>query len=364
MELERDGTVDDYLGEAFKCNSCGAPLVYKPGTNSMLCEHCGSTESIVNLETKFVVQNYEDFIKGYKPEYFQESKVVECTNCHATATVDENLKTMRCPYCDVPLIETMVHSERSVKPKYLTPFQIPKNRVPSILKGWADKLWFAPNKIKRAILEPQSLRGIYAPYWLYNADTRTKYSGLRGDYYTVVVGSGKNRRTETRIRWSNRSGMVQNSYRSLLQQGTTSVDQMTLKNIGHWDLTKLVGYNPSYLSGFITEKYKIDIQKAFEKAKEQIKNEEKISVNRDIGGNVQKITAMHTEYDNVEFSHILLPFYISSFIYGNKSYKFFINGQTGTITGDRPYSAWKITFAVLIALIILGGLYLWYQLSQ
>jgi hypothetical protein len=31
-----------------------------------------------------------------------------------------------------------------------------------------------------------------------------------------------------------------------------------------------------------------------------------------------------------------------------------VNGQTGKVQGERPYSAWKIAFAVVIGLIIAG----------
>jgi hypothetical protein len=32
-----------------------------------------------------------------------------------------------------------------------------------------------------------------------------------------------------------------------------------------------------------------------------------------------------------------------------------VNGRTGRVQGARPYSAWKITFAVIIGLIIALG---------
>jgi len=36
-----------------------------------------------------------------------------------------------------------------------------------------------------------------------------------------------------------------------------------------------------------------------------------------------------------------------------------VNGQTGKVRGERPWSAWKIAFAVLlVALLVAGGVYL------
>jgi hypothetical protein len=42
-----------------------------------------------------------------------------------------------------------------------------------------------------------------------------------------------------------------------------------------------------------------------------------------------------------------------------------INGRTGEVHGERPYSAWKIFFFVLTLLAVIGGgIYLWVQYGQ
>ena len=80
----------------------------------------------------------------------------------------------------------------------------------------------------------------------------------------------------------------------------------------------------------------------------------------DIGGDLQQITQMHAQLSRVTFKHILLPVWLAAYKYREKSYRFVVNGQTGKVQGERPYSAWKIAFAVLIALILIaGGAYLY-----
>jgi len=54
------------------------------------------------------------------------------------------------------------------------------------------------------------------------------------------------------------------------------------------------------------------------------------------------------------FKHILLPVYISSYRYNAKDYHFYINGQTGTISGTHPYSFWKIFFLILFIILIIA----------
>jgi hypothetical protein len=76
-------------------------------------------------------------------------------------------------------------------------------------------------------------------------------------------------------------------------------------------------------------------------------------INRKIGGDTQRISSMNVQLSEETFKHILLPVYISSYMYNNKKYNFYVNGQTGTINGKRPYSFWKIFFAILFVLILI-----------
>ena len=69
---------------------------------------------------------------------------------------------------------------------------------------------------------------------------------------------------------------------------------------------------------------------------------------------MQQITSVSTDYSDETFKHILLPIWMAAYKYRGKSYRFLVNGQTGEVQGERPYSAWKIAFAVMAALIAAG----------
>ena len=83
-------------------------------------------------------------------------------------------------------------------------------------------------------------------------------------------------------------------------------------------------------------------------------------VRRDIGGDEQRITTRrHRLWSDETFKHILLPVWMAAYKYNGKSYRFVVNGQTGEVQGERPWSIWKIGFAVLVvAAIALGAIYL------
>lgn len=339
--------------DTLQCDGCGAPLVYKPGTTSLVCEHCGNTKSIDQTKTEIKESNFNEYIKDFKEEDLGTTKVITCSNCEATPTVDENLKSMLCPYCGSPLVEKNAHQERYIKPGYIIPFNIDKNQVNNLLSKWIKSLWFAPNKIKRAVISPLNLNGIYMPFWTFDALVITDYVGKRGTIYEVEVGSGENKRRQQRIRWSYTSGRIEKNYDDVLVNGSKTLEPKIISKIAFWNTHNILKINNSYLSGFITEKYQIDLKLAFTYAKDKIEKEERERVRRDIGGDKQQIDKMNTEYYDVTFKHVLLPIYVSSFRYKNKLYTFYVNGSTGKIAGKRPYSIWKIAFATIIAIIVL-----------
>ena len=55
---------------------------------------------------------------------------------------------------------------------------------------------------------------------------------------------------------------------------------------------------------------------------------------------------------DVTFKHILLPVWMAAYKYRGQTYRFVVNGRTGRVQGERPYSAWKIAFAVIIGLLL------------
>ena len=77
----------------------------------------------------------------------------------------------------------------------------------------------------------------------------------------------------------------------------------------------------------------------------------------DIGGDHQRIHSVRTRHSHTTYKHCLLPVWSAAFRYHDQSYRFVINGRTGEVQGERPYSWWKISFAILMAVLLAGGIY-------
>lgn len=109
--------------------------------------------------------------------------------------------------------------------------------------------------------------------------------------------------------------------------------------------------------------YQLDLAQGFERAGELMSPTIRADIARDIGGDHQQVHALDTRYGEIRFKHVLLTIWLSAFLFRGKTYRFVINGRTGKLQGERPYSVWKIIFAVLSAILLLGGLALWQRWS-
>ena len=105
----------------------------------------------------------------------------------------------------------------------------------------------------------------------------------------------------------------------------------------------------------IRDRYQVELDEGFERAREIMAPIIRRDIERDIGGDHQRIHAADTRYGAIRFKHILLPVWLAAFRFRDKTYRFVVNGRTGKVQGERPYSAWKIIFAIVLAAALAGG---------
>lgn len=341
------------------CVNCGAALTYEPGTDLITCDYCGHKEVIEQDENAFnELELYKYLQEVGAQSHSMEISMLHCKNCGANQHIEENYKSLHCVYCTMPLIIEDQYNEQWIVPGAVVPFQLDQKNAHQIFKKWVDGLWWAPNNLQRATISPEFTKGLYVPYWTFDAQLKAPYRGERGDYYYVTrtTGSGKNKRTvrERRTRWSAASGEIYGFVDDTLVKASKKRGNQIPKQISNWNLKELKSFNTKYLAGYVTEKYTIPLKDGHLEATKEAEQIARNWIKRDIGGDTQRIHAMEMHLSEETFKHILLPVFISSYDYDGKKYNFFVNGQSGKIYGKRPYSFWKIFLAILAGIIILA----------
>ena len=360
----------------FPCRNCGGPLLFTPGTTHLKCPYCATENDIpLNAEDTGYLKE-QDFLAALEEENKNQerqteapaSEAVRCGNCGAETTISPDRTSDKCPYCGSPLAMQNKYSFK-LNVQAVLPFVINADKALTLYQDWLASRWFAPNDFKRRATREEAMNGIYMPYWTYDSQTQTWYTGQRGDaYYTTemvpVTSNGKTTmesRQVRHIRWTSASGTVRLFFDDVLVPASKSRPGHLQDGLEPWRLENLQPFRQEFLSGFVTETYQIKLKEGFDDAKRRMEPSIDSAICQDIGGDEQRINSKRTEHSKVTFKHILLPVWLSAYAYGGTTYRFTINAQTGEATGDRPWSVWKIAAAVIAGLAAVGTLIYYMQ---
>ena len=376
---------------AFPCRSCGAKLSFSPGTTSLKCDFCGAvnafdekTDDIEELPLNVWLTKLEALHETHEQEH------LKCKNCGGEQTLPANLFATACVFCGTP-ITSQSYAQRSIKPKSLVPFKITKLQAQDKWRAWLKGLWLAPSALKKFAQSDGSIKGLYVPYWTFDANTFSQYTGQRGDdrteRYTTTNSSGQTvTQSRTVTDWTYASGEVSFFHNDVLVAGSktafgandqagsadaalarggfvgTAIMGAFSTKLRTWNTGELVPYQDEYITGFQAEAYSVDLKTGFAKGKEFIDVKVQSLVRQDIGGDHQRISTLNSQYSHLTFKHILLPMWVSAYLFSGKTYRFVVNGQTGEVEGESPKSGWKIfflvmgiLFAMFVFLMVFGG---------
>lgn len=327
------------------------------------CDHCGARQPIEELGTRghvtpIVELDFDTAVAENLPQTeIAETRVLQCPNCGAQVEFQPDTHAAECPFCATPFV-TDTGTHRHIKPKGLLPFAMTEDQARDAVNVWLGRLWFAPNGLRQYARKGRRMQGIYVPYWTFDADTKSKYRGERGTVYyetRTVRRDGKTvQQSVQKIRWSRKSGRVARWFDDVLVLASNSLPKTYTDGLEPWDLSQLEPYQPEYLAGFRAEGYTVDLKEGFQAARVKMDQMIERDVRFDIGGDRQRVHEISTKISDVTFKHILLPVWLAAYKYRGKTYRFVVNGRTGRVQGERPYSAIKIFFAVL-GLAILAG---------
>jgi LSD1 subclass zinc finger protein len=346
------------------CESCGADLRFAPGASELRCDHCGHVQAIpAAAAPRHRGLNEIDLARGLAddlaPSEMAEVRATACPSCGAVVEFAGAAHAAECPFCATPVV-TGTGSARRIKPQAVLPFVLTEAQARAAMTAWLGRLWFAPGGLVDYARKGRALTGIYVPYWTFDADTRSRYRGQRGDaYYTTktvtAMENGKPVRRqvqERHIRWRNVSGWVSRRFDDVLVLAAAGLPKGYTDALAPWDLSALKPYAPEFLAGFAAEGYTVGLRDGHREARAVMAAVIRGDVRADIGGDEQRIDRIDTDWGAETFKHVLLPVWMAAYRYSGRSYRFIVNGQTGKVRGERPWSVWKIALAAVLALAL------------
>lgn len=355
--MERE--LDDLLH--CPCPSCGAQLQFSAEKQAMACGHCGYQEPLAFSSDKIEEIDWNEAQSDRRSDaHSVERRLFSCQRCGAKTVVNYDAPTLSCGFCGSTNVNPDAVKTRLFEPQGIIPFRISRNQASDSFKKWIGQSIWAPNDLKD-LARLDTLHGMYIPFWTYDVQTSSDWSGESGSYYYIAQQfRDQNGNVQTRqvqqVRWSYREGTHDQFFDDVLILASRQLPQSVIQGVYPYLLENTVNYEPKVMLGWEAEVYNIDPKEGFSVAKQQVDDRIESACANKLAADTYRNLSVRTQYSNQTFKHVVLPLWICAYQYGGKTYQFLINGQTGSVSGKRPVSPWKIALAVLAFLALVGVL--------
>ena len=346
------------------CPECGGDAEWNAAKKALACPYCGTilpwSDGEDPMGAAIVEHDLEEALAAIPDEdrgLVEEKKSVKCESCHAISIFDPDRAAQRCDFCGSPAIVSVDDMTDVITPESVLPAVVASTQVRDQLRKWYGSRWWAPNKLKRAALT-DTLRGIYLPYWTFDAHVSASWTADSGyHYYETETYRDSNGRTATRqvrkTRWQRTSGSLTHFFDDDAVPGTVGVHLKLLRRVEPFPTTTdLKPYEPAFVRGWTVERYQVDLRQASQISKRQMDKTIEELCARDVPGDTHRNLDVRSRYDGRTFKHVLVPVWLAAYTYGRKSFQVVVNGYTGKMAGEHPLSWVKITLAALVALVI------------
>ena len=325
--------------QEYKCPNCGGAITFDSASQQMLCPFCDTSFEMETLkaydaelkneqktEMTWEFQSKEDWQGG------QDGMMsYVCNSCGGEIICDQTTAATSCPYCGNPVV-VMQQFSNTLKPDYVIPFKLDKKAAKEALTKHLSNKKLLP-KIFKDQNHIDEIKGVYVPFWLFNADADAaiRYKG-------------------TKLRtWSDSSyNYTETSYYSIVREGGVGFDQIPvdgsskmaddlMESIEPYDYKDMMDFQTAYLAGYLADKYDVGAEQSVERANTRVKK----SAEDAFAGTATGYSTLTPEYSNIQLlngsaKYALLPVWLLNTTWKDKKYTFAMNGQTGKFVGDLP----------------------------
>ena len=347
----------------YKCPCCGGAISFDSDSQQMKCPFCDSSFEMEILKA------YDDELKNELPsdmswdfdssDQWDSSEqegimVYSCQSCGGDVISDSTTAATHCPYCDATMVMAG-HLSGSLRPDYVIPFKLDKKAAKEALVKHLSKKRFLP-KVFKTDNHIDEIKGVYVPYWLFDADADANI-----------------RYKATKLRtWSDSSyNYTETSFYSVAREGSLGFDMVPvdgsskmaddlMESIEPYDYKGLTDFQTAYLAGYVADRYDVDAENSVVRANDRVTKSTEAAFAKTVVG----YSSVTPEYSSIRLSngkvkYGLLPVWILNTTWNNNKYVFAMNGQTGKFVGNLPldkgaYWRWFFILTAILTAAIYG----------
>ncbi|MDA0658696.1 MAG: hypothetical protein O2931_08145 [Planctomycetota bacterium] len=309
-----------------KCQVCGGFV----DEEDLFCSNCG--RSVPDAD-----RSEESNLKSVDARH-----CFGCDGCGASMSYDASAGALRCPFCGSEKLKIKPPA-KTLQPDWVVPFIVEKRQAEELLRLWLGKGFWRPARVVTESVVTK-IAPVYAPYWDFSARTYTHWTADVAK--EGFVGRGD---------WRPVTGNHQGTYRGLLVGASGVLTQQETAELCPFDVSASVPFEQVNLHGFMVEQFSVSRKYARPLARHGIEDQER---------NACAGTYLRKRFRNLRVSvriadmsshPVLLPVWVIAYRYQGRPYRSVINGQTGQICGEVPFSNMKLVLIVGLAILAVGS---------
>ena len=326
--------------QEYKCPCCGGAIAFDSKIQKMKCPYC---------DTEFEM----DALKGYDAELQNEQtddmewdtsagsewqegetdglRTYVCKSCGGEIVGDANTAATSCPFCDNPIV-MMGQFAGALKPDLVIPFKLDKKAAKEGLKKHLTGKRLLP-KIFKDQNHIDEIKGIYVPFWLFDADAEAdiRYKGT-----TVRTWSDSDYNyTQTSYYSILRGGRI--GFERVPVDGSSKMEDDLMESIEPYDFKDAVDFQTAYLAGYLADKYDVNAEESIGHANRRIRQSTEDAFRATVKGYSGVVVEnSNVRLENSRVKYALYPVWILNTTWQGKKYRFAMNGQTGKFVGNLP----------------------------
>lgn len=271
----------------------------------------------------------------------------QCDGCGASMSYDASAENLRCPYCASERLKEQQDS-LGIVPTRLIPFRIDQGNAQQLVRTWLGRGFWRPTDLSSSA-QISKIVAVYVPYWVFSASTHTYWTADSGD---TPFGA--------RADWYPVSGDHHDQYQGIIVGASSSLTPEETNQLCPFELGQAVPADLSVLENANVERFTVPRKYARPLAREGLEQHEQQAISRNYLPGRHRNLKANVLIENLQSEPIVLPVWIMAYRYRDQLFRILVNGQSGKIHGQAPFSWTKgIVVGIIIfvvALIAFGTL--------
>jgi hypothetical protein len=270
-------------------------------------------------------------------------------------------RTVRCSFCDSPLVVSRPAAPGRPQPIFALGFVIELEDAAQAVRRWINRRRMAPFGLKSGAAE--RITGVYLPTYLYSARAHSEYQASIAENYRRI-GMRENSEGHASLGYRDDTeyydliGRHVAYVADILVTASSSVDNHEVEAIEPFDLRGLRHYSSALIAGWNSEEFSLAPEECVRLARAEAQELVGRKLHDFMPGDGVRSLHHSTEFLEESIDPTLVPVWVFAVRYHPRKapVRILVNGQTGKVGGAIPFSWVKLGVITAAAVTLVAAL--------